>query len=302
MDFIWCWLDEDGKWIEYGQKDSKHCAASISSSELEAMFLTNYRGDLSFQAGSQQYTFNFQEMVQRNVRYKTERRVCRWPRFVFFGGKRKSEKSDRFESSFPFHLFPSTWDSSALPDIGYKLVEVSNSSEEHKEIKMLFEKTMGDYTIRKLQRIQNPSLWQKEQMKKLNRGKEIDERLLFHGTSTSHLSDICEQNFDWRICGTHGTLYGKGSYFAKDASYSHEYCTSKRKAKTMLVARVLVGNYVQGESSYVRPPPKPNQSNSFYDSCVDDVQNPSIFVIFEKHQIYPAYVVEYQESSNCVII
>lgn len=48
-------------------------------------------------------------------------------------------------------------------------------------------------------------------MKKLNRGKEIDERLLFHGTNTSHLYDICGQNFDWRICGTHGTLYGKGT-------------------------------------------------------------------------------------------
>lgn len=47
-------------------------------------------------------------------------------------------------------------------------------------------------------------------MKKLNGGKEVAERLLFHGTSTSHLHHICAQNLDWRICGTHGTLYGKG--------------------------------------------------------------------------------------------
>ncbi|KAM3832885.1 protein mono-ADP-ribosyltransferase PARP12-like isoform 2-T2 [Vipera latastei] len=307
VEFIWYWLDENGKWIEYGQKDSEHCVASISSSELEVTFLTDYRGVVFFQAGTQLYSLNFQEMVQRNVYYGTQRKVCRWPRLVFFGGRRKSEKSWRFESSFPFHLFPSTWDQSALPDIGYKLVEISNSSEEYHEIKMLFEKTMQDYIIHRLQRIQNPSLWQvfqwqKEQMKKLNRGKEIDERLLFHGTSTSHLYDICGQNFDWRICGTHGTLYGKGSYFARDACYSHAYCKSKRQTKTMFVARVLVGDYVQGKASYVRPPPKSNQSNGFYDSCVDDVLNPSIFVIFEKYQIYPAYIIEYEELSHCAIL
>ncbi|XP_015675815.1 protein mono-ADP-ribosyltransferase PARP12 [Protobothrops mucrosquamatus] len=307
VEFIWYWLDGNGKWIEYGQKDSEHCVASISSSELEVIFLTDYRRVVFFQAGTQLYSLHFQEMVQRNVYYETQRKVCRWPRLVFFGGRRKSEKSYRFESSFPFHLFPSTWDQSALPDIGYKLVEISDSSEEYHEIKMLFEKTMQDYIIHRLQRIQNPSLWQvfqwqKEQMKKLNRGKEIDERLLFHGTNTSHLYDICGQNFDWRICGTHGTLYGKGSYFARDACYSHAYCKSKRQTKAMFVARVLVGDYVQGKTSYVRPPPRPNQSNGFYDSCVDDVLNPSIFVIFEKYQIYPAYIVEYEELSHCAIM
>ncbi|KAG8138277.1 hypothetical protein E2320_004180 [Naja naja] len=185
VEFFWYWLDENGKWIEYGQQNSKHCAASISSSELEAIFLTDSRRAVFFQAGTQLYTLNFQESLG-----------C------------------RFESSFPFHLFPSTWDQSALPDIGYKLVEVSVSSEEYHEIKMLFEKTMEDCIIHRLQRVQNPSLWQvfqwfvldfnfppwgikimillrqKEQMKKLNRGKEIEERLLFHGTSTSHLYDI----------------------------------------------------------------------------------------------------------------
>ncbi|XP_025031535.1 poly [ADP-ribose] polymerase 12-like isoform X3 [Python bivittatus] len=267
IEFIWYWLDQKGKWIEYGQKDSEHCAASISSSELEATFLADHRGVVFFQAGTQLYELNFQEMVQRNVYYRTQRRVCRWPRLVFFGGRRKSEKSCRFESSFPFHSFPSTWDQSALPDIGYKFVSR-----------------------------------QREQMKKLNRGKEIDERFLFHGTSTSHLYDICRQNFDWRICGTHGTLYGKGSYFARDACYSHAYCQSRIQTKTLFVARVLVGDYVQGKASYVRPPSRPNQSNGFYDSCVDNVLNPSVFVIFEKHQIYPAYIVEYEELSHCVIM
>lgn len=47
-------------------------------------------------------------------------------------------------------------------------------------------------------------------MQKRNEGKEVDERQLFHGTATSFVDAICQQNFDWRICGLHGTSYGKG--------------------------------------------------------------------------------------------
>ncbi|XP_053113640.1 protein mono-ADP-ribosyltransferase PARP12-like isoform X2 [Hemicordylus capensis] len=302
IEFVWYWLDETGQWVEYGKKHPLHCTASISSLDLEAAFLADQRGVVFFRAGSQLYELNFKAMVQRNLHFRTRRRVCRWPKLVFFGGELTSEKGNRFESSLPFHLFPSSWDQSALPNIGYKMVEVSSSTEEYNEIKELFEKTMDGYIIHRLQRIQNPSLWQKEQMKKMNGGNEVNERLLFHGTSRSHLHGICEHNFDWRICGTHGTLYGKGSYFARDASYSHRYCQSDSRYKTMFVARVLVGDYVQGNAAYLRPPSRPNQQNSFYDSCVDNLLDSSIFVIFEKHQIYPAYVIEYEEVSYCVVM
>ncbi|XP_054845437.1 protein mono-ADP-ribosyltransferase PARP12-like isoform X2 [Eublepharis macularius] len=305
IDFIWYWLDSTGQWIEYGKKHSEHCAAIISSSDLEAAFLADRRGIVFFRAGSQLYELNFQDMVQRNLYYRTRRKVCRWPKLVFFGGENSNAKGSRCcleSSSLPFHLFPSSWDHSALPDIGYKLVEVSNSTKEYNEIKELFEKTMEGFVIQRLLRNQNPSLWQKEQMKKKSGGKRVDERLLFHGTSASHLHDICGQNFDWRICGTHGTLYGKGSYFAKDASYSHGYCQLDTCFKTMFVARVLVGDYVQGNAAYLRPPPRPDQRNNFYDSCVDSLLDPSIFVIFEKHQIYPEYVIKYKQVSQCTVM
>ncbi|NXA47673.1 PAR12 polymerase, partial [Nothocercus julius] len=138
---------------------------------------------------------------------------------------------------------------------------------------------------------------QKEQMKKRSPGKEVDERLLFHGTNQSHLAAICEQNFDWRVCGVHGTKYGKGSYFARDASYAHQFCPSSIGHQSMFVAHVLVGDFVRGNSEYLRPPPRPDNPNRLYDSCVDDPKNPSIFVIFEKLQIYPAYILEYTRSS-----
>ncbi|NWW76113.1 PAR12 polymerase, partial [Climacteris rufus] len=204
-------------------------------------------------------------------------------------------------------IYPPEWDKSALPDTGYQLIELSCDSQEYEKVKKLFEKTMKAYCINQLQRIQNPALWdifqwQKKQMEKLNKLKEVDERLLFHGTDSSHMSAICEQNFDWRLCGTHGTAYGKGSYFARDASYSHTYCSSHGGRYSMFVAQVLVGDFVQGKHDYTRPPPRANDSNRLYDSCVDDLTDPSIFVIFEKQQIYPAYIVEYSLDTRCVVL
>ncbi|KFV52392.1 Poly [ADP-ribose] polymerase 12, partial [Gavia stellata] len=186
-------------------------------------------------------------------------------------------------------------------------VEISNTTSEYNKIKQLFRQTMRSYNVLKIQRIQNPSLWkvfqwQKEQMKRENGGKEVNERFLFHGTMSSSVEAICVHNFDWRICGSNGTNYGKGSYFARDASYSHAYSQSAVKTNIMFVARVLVGDSIKGNATYVRPPTKAADGLRFYDSCVDDELNPSIFVVFEKHQIYPEYIIEYkEEEKKCII-
>ena len=68
----------------------------------------------------------------------------------------------------------------------------------------------------------------------------------------------------------------------------------------MFACRVLVGEHTQGNPSLHRPPPKDAVDMSLYDSCVDDVCNPSIFVIFKKLQVYPEYLVQYEEESGTV--
>uniref|UniRef100_A0A672UML4 PARP catalytic domain-containing protein n=1 Tax=Strigops habroptila TaxID=2489341 RepID=A0A672UML4_STRHB len=67
----------------------------------------------------------------------------------------------------------------------------------------------------------------------------------------------------------------------------------------MFLARVLVGEFTVGNPSYVRPPMK--DKHSFYDSCVNSSSNPSIFVIFEKQQIYPEYLIEYVDQAYAKI-
>ena len=119
------------------------------------------------------------------------------------------------------------------------------------------------------------------------------ERLLFHGTSSDVIDAICKHNFDHRCHGKNGTKYGKGSYFAVKASYSNNYCSGM--TRFIFLARVLTGEFKQGDESLHRPPLKDpsNPASDLYDSCVDNESSPSIFVIFNDEQCYPAYLITY---------
>ena len=124
----------------------------------------------------------------------------------------------------------------------------------------------------------------------------FNEKDLFHGTSPGTVEAICKQNFDWRLHGKNATKFGEGSYFAVNASYSHAYATKDTNlSQFMFLAKVLVGSYTKGHSSYRRPPQKDpsNPASDLYDSCVDNPLNPTIFVVFDTDQFYPDYIIKY---------
>lgn len=128
--------------------------------------------------------------------------------------------------------------------------------------------------------------------KKLKPGVKLNVMSLFHGTKKLYVDAICQQGFDWRISGSSvGTLYGKGSYFARDAYYSSKYTDSRE----LFVVQVLVGEYAQGDPRMVRPPPKDARQplGELYDSVVNDPFDPKIFVVFTYEQAYPEYLIEY---------
>ncbi|XP_063251381.1 zinc finger CCCH-type antiviral protein 1-like isoform X7 [Prinia subflava] len=300
--WIWYWKNNQDKWIEYGEQEEGSSMTSPSSAIIENLYQADPCAVVPFQTDQHQYELNFKEMIQTNIIFKTRRQICRRPKFVSSEEVQKIKtSSQRDPSSIPSQTCPSHWDASALPDFGYKAVVISSETSEYNGIKQLFHQTMKNYSILKIQRIQNPSLWkvfqwQKEKMKRENGGKEVQEKQLFHGTDTTSMKMVCTQNFDWRICGSNGSNYGKGSYFARDARYAHAYCQATAQGRLMFVARVLVGDYVRGNAAYVRPPEKSADKMWFYDSCVDDELNPSVFVVFEKHQIYPEYIIEYEKE------
>lgn len=72
----------------------------------------------------------------------------------------------------------------------------------------------------------------------------INEKQLWHGTESATVEKICNQNFDWRLVKTHA--YGKGSYFARDASYSNSYAhCDNQGVSSIFYADVLVGYSVK---------------------------------------------------------
>ena len=90
-----------------------------------------------------------------------------------------------------------------------------------------------------------------------------------------------------------GTRYGKGVYFARDASKSLPYADPAGGQRYMYVARVLFGRYCQGEREMKAPPPI-NSTGRLYDSTVDKPVDPEIFVIFHDTQCYPEYLITFK--------
>ena len=70
--------------------------------------------------------------------------------------------------------------------------------------------------------------------------------------------------------------------------------------RKMFLANVLVGKYTGGNSSLRKPPPFYSNEpyGKCYDSCVDNIFDPKIVVIFDSNQAYPEYIVEYNYSGD----
>ena len=126
---------------------------------------------------------------------------------------------------------------------------------------------------------------------------QVNEKKLFHGTSPENVEAICEKNFDPRLhCKNKRLELGQGTYFAVNAVCSHAY--AKRDSdlfQYMFLTKVLVGFYTKGHPSYRGPPLKDfgNVGIHLYDSCADEIANPTIFVIFDSNHFYPEYIIKY---------
>ncbi|KAJ0015570.1 hypothetical protein NQD34_009190 [Periophthalmus magnuspinnatus] len=298
-DWLWYWEDERGVWNQYAAVTSERRLASITSKELEEMYQANDQDVVMFTAGSQVYELSFRDMIQTNVQYGTVKLVRRRPRFVSAAEVQAKKKRHPNSTAVPDH-----WDKTQVPQIGFKRVPLQPSSGEYEEIHTLFSRTMASFEIIQIERIQNRAVWEafqlhKTHMKQKNGGRPVLEKTLFHGTKPKFVDTICEANIDWRVCGVNGTMYGQGSYFARDAKYSHSY-TGDSDPRFMFVSRVLVGEFARGSSEYRRPPSRDGGDVNLFDSCVDDIYDPSIFVVFKEQQIYPEYLLKYKNARSNV--
>uniref|UniRef100_A0A8C6ESV6 Zinc finger CCCH-type antiviral protein 1 n=1 Tax=Marmota marmota marmota TaxID=9994 RepID=A0A8C6ESV6_MARMA len=275
--------------------------SNIDSTYLESMFQSYPRGVVPFQAGSRNYELNFQGMIQTNIISKTQKDVVRRPAF-FSSQDVKQMRREPDHQVAQAAAEALTVSSKSLPqrDLGshppskYKLEELESLSAEYANISDYFKASMKNFKIEKIKKIHNQELEEDFERKK-SKMMQTEEKLLFYATSRTNVDSICSYNFNWSVHGLHEIKYGRGNHFAKEAISSHKNCQHDVKSPVMFVARVLVGNVAEGRMMYTTPPPHS-------DSCVDNTLNPSVFVIFHKDQMYPAYVIEYTEMDKACVI
>ncbi|XP_036907370.1 protein mono-ADP-ribosyltransferase PARP14 [Sturnira hondurensis] len=195
---------------------------------------------------------------------------------------------------------PAHWCDMTQQDV--LLVELPPSHPEYNKVASVFSQTCSNFKIEKIERIQNPRLWKAYQTQKKNmdekNGHVKNEKLLFHGTDADSLPHVNKNGFNRSYAGKNATAFGKGTYFAVHASYSAHNSYSKPDAngkKHMYYVRVLTGLYTCGNASLIVPPPKNLQnSTDLYDTVTDDVNNPSLFVVFYDNHTYPEYLITFK--------
>lgn len=177
-------------------------------------------------------------------------------------------------------------------------VTVQPGTVEYQEVLTLFQASCKMNVI-KIERIQNPAMWKSLQIKKHDmekrNGHQNNEKRLFHGTDEATVAYINEHGFNRSYAGRNAACYGNGTYFAVNASYSASNTYSKpnqKMEKFMYLCRVLVGDHALGQQNMITPPAK-GASVQKYDSVVDNMAKPSMFVIFHDTQAYPEYLITF---------
>ncbi|CAB1329071.1 unnamed protein product [Coregonus sp. 'balchen'] len=178
--------------------------------------------------------------------------------------------------------------------------QIQSGSAEHGEVLGLFQASCPGNTIIEIERIQNPNLWKSFQIKKQDiDGRNdgvINERRLFHATSHTTIGHINDHGFNRSYAGKNDALYGRGTYFAVNASYSADDKYSKPDGegrKYMYLCRVLTGHFEQGKEGMLEPPLKGDSTIRRYDSTTNDPSNPTEFVVFHDCQAYPEYLITF---------
>ena len=132
----------------------------------------------------------------------------------------------------------------------------------------------------------------------------------FHGCSADVVENIIANGLNRSYAGQHATVYGRGVYFARDASYSARETYSPRDEKghkRMFLCRLALGSHVQvhhgyGSKAFETEPPVRDADRLLgvgtlkHDTTTGgNVQGgvPEIMVAYKDGQGYPEYLVTF---------
>lgn len=183
----------------------------------------------------------------------------------------------------------------------YHLIEVTSGSSEWQVVSDPLIKV--NFTVHKVQRVQNESLWQRLMFEKnlmLRDREDVNMQLLYH-TTRAKAPVICEEGLDLRL--SRNGRFGNGIYFSDDPAKCNSYwpVVGARSTRQMFVCRVLLGDikeYRENEcdNKLVREPlkecPKPGGPKT-YDSVKGRITGQNEYVVYNAYRVMPEYLLEY---------
>eukprot|EP01084_Bolivina_argentea_P277646 474085_1 len=283
----WQWLDDDNLWKPYG-KDI--------SGIIESLYIN---GEYNYTYWRRQQSYKITKLSndtaeQINVKTNVKRKVRR----------------TKIESLLLSPQYPACWDVKYICEAGGStyatpyLIDLRSygiQSNAQKVRNRFFESLdRNSYDIIKIEAVQNQRLYDKywsvrQTLSKTIGENNLNERELFHGTAENVMTLIAKEGFRKEFSSI--AMFGKGTYFARDANYSMDYSyRNDNGVYKMFLCRVICGESALGNNNYELTNWPKKSSGLIYDCLVNNQSDPSIFVIHEDYRAYPMYVVHFRRK------
>ena len=221
-----------------------------------------------------------------------------------YGEARLSEITDKFQSGF--HPI------SSLSGMG-----TFNKNKHVNEYKSVTGRFLKFTNLSGLQNIEVVKVWKirndklmddyKWRKKSILRGldqdvSKLNEKCLYHGTNIHVIPKIITQGFLRQFTTRHA--FGAGCYFALNPAYSAHprYSTPNSEGlQFMFVCSVICGEYCRGNPRMKVPDCKPNTNNVLFETTVNDIMKPTVFVTFQDNQAVPMYLIAFKNKDLKII-
>ncbi|CAF1605170.1 unnamed protein product [Rotaria magnacalcarata] len=168
---------------------------------------------------------------------------------------------------------------------------------------------LSESWIIEIHRIQNPRAFQQyiAHKEKLSTGSQPNERILYRLAEPNCIDETCVNGFNQSHTDSAFSTYGHGCHFyckIKDINRAatllaqnhqtlpirlQQQTPAKAPVRYLFVCKVLVGRYTRGDPSMKTCPPG-------YDSLVDNIASPEVFVPSHDVQVLPEYLIAYQSD------
>lgn len=297
--YEWYFEDEQGKWICYGDVNSsgkQDFVCNITSEDIEKQYVMNSSTTFVITNSHFKYKIDFAAMTQTNLSTAKVREIRRRPTRLAYQKTGATTAAPAAASSDDSSL-PGHWKPMKSQQM-YELVTLDANSIEFQDVCKSIKLMIPTAKISEVRRLQNVYLWRLFQYKKADLANRYDEltmnvQKLYHGTDSDFIDAICKENIDGRRYGNAKDKYGKGTYFSNSSSVARTYCTPDAQGHLfMILAEVIIG-YVTLGNKNLNKPPQNNLTNEAYDTTVDSMTAPTIFVKYFKEEYYPEYIIKF---------